>query len=172
MEDIPPIKDLIFDEDKEAIDTIFEFNGVIYGGYIRDIISKWFGILPNNAPVDIDAVFWDNMERPFIRKMKRYGYSLSNNDNGCFSLNKRGKRPVEFYSIKNLRDGSSLKPEIFPDFIVNTLMFDGKTLRSWNCIVDDSSVIIAINHIYNKQAGMLDADFLRKEKILNKGYII
>jgi len=147
MTEIPSIHDLIFSEDKEVINIIFQFKGIIYGGYIRDIVSKWFNILPDNIPVDIDAVFWDDMEKPFIRRMKRLGYVLSNNNHGCFSLNKLGARSIDFYSVKNYKDGSCLKPEIFPDFMVNTLMFDGKELQSWNSVVDEKSVSIVLNHI-------------------------
>lgn len=172
MEEIPFINDLILPEDKEVINIIFEFKGIIYGGYLRDIISNWCNTSHNNIPVDIDAVFWSDMERSFIRKMRRSGYSLSNSDHGCFVLNKIGARPIEFYSIKNHKDGSCLKPEIFPDFIVNTLMFDGKTLQSWNSVVDDKSISLAINHIRDKKAGILDADHLRKKKILSKGYTL
>ena len=112
---------------------------------------------------------WNDLS---LEKMRRSGYSLSNSDHGCFVLNKIGARPIEFYSIKNHKDGSCLKPEIFPDFIVNTLMFDGNPLQSWNSVVDDKSISVAINHIRDKKAGILDADHLRKKKILSKGYTL
>lgn len=172
MTSLPNFHDLILDEDRDIINIILQYKGIIYGGYIRDIIAKWIGNRDiHTIPMDIDVVFWTHMESSFIKRMRKLGYQLSRSDHGCNLFSKSGCRSIEFYSISDMKDGSALVPVIFPDFVINTVMFDGKIFKRWGD-TKDTSIETVIDHIRNGNAGLLDADHLRKKKILNKGYNI
>lgn len=156
------IENIILPEDKVAFDIIISHRGVIYGGYIRDVIA---GVPPS----DIDCVLFESEVESFIQKFLDLGYLLREDIcHGTKILSKESARSIEFYSLED-DPCLYLTPVTEPDFYVNTLMYDGKLVMPW---CHEDAVNDVIDKIHAREAGLLSADSRRIAKMLSKGYTV
>ena len=152
-------------EDKELGEVIIAHQGIVYGGYIRDMIAKV-------EPTDIDVIIYLKNEVKFEKKMKEMGYTVAlcaEHETSVYT--KEGKKPVEVSFV--LYDPILiLVPPIWPDYDVNTLMWNGSKILSWtNPYLDIGEIK---EHIANRGMLPMDDDVPenRLYKMLDKGYEI
>jgi hypothetical protein len=166
---IDNISTLFREEDESILDLIFECRGAIYGGYLRDIISKV-------APKDIDCVLPEKTKHEFQSGIAALGYVMSHNDtNDTDVYVKTGGLDVEVYYLDEDPDVASLGPVTDPDFSVNLLSYvDGK-LDSWiGGNIKDLNLVDVVEDILLKETTQLSshASTSRIKKIQDKGYKI
>lgn len=152
-------------EDHAVLAQVFAHEGVVYGGYLRDIIA---GV----PPTDIDIVLPDIYFDSFDRWMKKEGYrSEPNTQNETIVYIKEGARTVEAYTVPDDPERTMIGPISEPDFDVNLLTYSDR-----NGLFDFTNPINSISeileHISRRVAFAINPKPDRIAKISAKGYKI
>jgi len=166
---IENVTTLFREEDKSVLDLIFKCRGAVYGGYLRDIISK-------TVPKDIDIVVSETYKSEFETGMATLGYEMSYNDaNETDVYTKAGALDIEVYYLPDEPDDISMGPVADPDFSVNLLSYVDGRLHVWiGEGFKDLSLVDVIEDIILKETTQLspNASEERIQKIQDKGYKI
>lgn len=154
------------DYTKNALSILYRNKGVVYGGYVRDMIA---GVKPRDIDVVLPADKWQG----FVQELLEAGYaSHGKQDNDATLFTKEGYLDVEAYACEdNSYDDVFIGPEASPDFDVNTLAYDGVKMYNW---VDPNGMdfFVILKHIQDRQAVRMEPEDDRVEKMIAKGYKI
>ena len=153
-----------------SLGIIFANKGVVFGGYLRDLIS-------GDDPHDIDAVVpeanWDKFKQDMADEGFNMITPLSKYEPSIFE--KEGELTVEVIIGEDPPDFEWLGPSADPDFDVNLLAYNGTKMYNWMSLDHDPEldVLIIISSIRKKQTLQFrNAEEDRVNKMKNKGYTI
>ena len=154
---------------KEQMELVFKWKGVIFGGFLRDIIAEI-------DPSDIDAVVPLSYKDKFEHDLEKHGYEKeppsSIYDTTIFR--KKNKINIEVIYDENEPGSVVLGPATEPDFDVNILTFDGSNLYNWiNMFDPDLDEKRIVENIQKRKTYQFpDADRHRIDKMKLKGFEI
>lgn len=151
---------------KNALSILYRHKGVVYGGYVRDMIA---GVQPRDIDVVLPADMWEG----FMKELLEAGYVCKGYQvNNSTLFTKDGFLDVEAYACEDNSDENVfIGPEACPDFDVNTLAYDGARMYNW---VDPTgmNIFTIIRNIQNREAKRIEPEDDRVEKMISKGYKI
>jgi hypothetical protein len=158
-------------KDTEVVRAIFDAQGAIFGGYLRDVIA---GVEPS----DIDVTIFEVYKGQLWNDLLKLGYLRMefNPDNETWKWVKPGALPIEVYVNEYDQPGDViLGPMAAPDFDVNLLeTSNGVELFNW--MNPDEPIDDILAHIRHREAIMMTSEGIvgqdRIDKILKKGYRI
>lgn len=119
---------LLLSQHRELARLIFDHEGVIFGGYLRDTIA--FG--ENAKPNDLDFVVYRDQLTKLISRLEDFGYEVVEEDEDSFKLDANDSQliPLEIL-VEDRHPNFTLGPSVDPDFNINSLCFDGLSISSW-----------------------------------------
>lgn len=144
-------------------EVLFENKGVVYGGYLRDIIA-------GDKPNDIDVVLFEDKLDSFLEATIKLGYTKTIKDDGLIVLTKANCLKVEAFADGKSTDDVTLGASCDPDYSVNLLTTNGKELYSW--VDAQGSVTDIISNILARVAVEMAPSGDRVKKMESKGYKI
>ena len=108
--------------DKHIIELIFDYNGIIYGGYLRDIIA-------GEEPTDIDVAIYKKYFDEFVYKLERKGYKLIEHikSHNIYTYSKMFSKNIQIHTL-NDHDDQYIDIYTRADCNVNNLSYDGEKL--------------------------------------------
>jgi hypothetical protein len=156
-----------FDEkDFPVINLVLEFEGAIFGGYIRDTI---LGV----KATDIDILIPEKKKMLFGYKLNGLDYHISEKQPDWTRYGKDGCEYIKKnYLPLHIVWGMKVKLR-YPDFDVNMLSYGINGLTNW--LNDSNDVDEIIDHIRNKEAYLITRIFYNEERIRkmeSKGFTI
>lgn len=149
----------------QEIAAIIRNRGIIYGGALRDLVS-------GQQIKDLDVVISIYYSATFYADLMHLGYSPEvNHKNATIQWTKEDRFPIESYVVEDHPDNTSIGPESDPDFDVNLLRWDSKSVVRWT---DNGDVEEIVTSILQGKAKMLGENVSedRIAKILARGYTI
>jgi hypothetical protein len=167
--DVPDvIRDITGSPDAKIFRLLFANRGVVYGGYLRDLIA---GVTPNDIDVVLSSADCNYFEN-FNIQLLELGYTASfNTEHETTVYKKTGHLPIEAYAVEDSPTDTLITPISDPDFSVNLLAFDGSRLYHW--VEPDRDVHLIIKGIQERKAiQWYEASPERVEKMRGKGYSI
>jgi hypothetical protein len=153
------------DESHHIISLITNNKGIVYGGYIRDIIN-------NEIPNDIDAVILENVENKIIQELEHDGYFKHKIDNYLYRFTKNNCKSIDLSVEREYTmEGIVLSPLSAPDFDVNLLAFDGNKIYNWTGWDNVNEII---KNIRSRHCRILNPDLNKEriEKMKQRGWTI
>ncbi|MBA3756064.1 MAG: hypothetical protein H0X02_07515 [Nitrosomonas sp.] len=151
--------------EETVITTIFMHQGVVYGGALRDIVA---GQNINDLDIVVSVKYADSLHR----YLTNLGYTPTPKpDNATILWTKIGHLPIESYVVEDDPATTCIGPEADPDFDVNLLRWDGKSVIRWTDCGDAASVVDAIR---SKRATRIGENVQqhRIDKIVARGYSV
>lgn len=145
--------------------VIVRNKGVIYGGALRDMVS-------GQQIKDLDVVISKYYAATFCAELLHLGYQPTiNHTNATTQWTKEGKLPIESYVVEDHPDQTSISPESDPDFDVNLLRWDGRSIMRWTDCGSVDDIVTSILHGKAKKIG----ENVREDriaKIMARGYTV
>ena len=150
--------------DKSIIQLIFDYDGIIYGGYLRDVIA-------GEEPTDIDVIIYKKDYEEFVYKLERKGYRFDSyiESHNIYTYSKTFSRDIQFHFFEDGDDGF-IDAYQTADCDVNCLAYDGNKL--FNKRHPNASISKILSNIRNKRAivNVEECDDRRFKKMTSKGY--
>ena len=145
------------DPDLPALELIIQYQGAIFGGFIRDLLT-------NTEPNDIDVMLFDSQVFEFVQELTALGYRSEGN-----KFSKPGAHSLDVNSIPLISPFTQLCPGIEPDADVNLLLFRKGELTTWSRI----PLAQIFSHLQSREAQVFtDSDPARVHKLQRTGYRI
>lgn len=165
MNEIDKITDKLYEKlnELDLYKLICQYNVVVFGGFIRDIIAD---IEPN----DIDLAIHQERFIEFIDELLYMGYKVNNSEPEVNLY--KGNIILEIITCE---DKYVMGPSCDPDFNINLLTYDpsSDTLYDWcsgSC--GSNEILKIVNDIKKKTAFLIYYNEKRYNKMLNKGFTI
>jgi hypothetical protein len=119
---------LILPQHYKITRLIFDHEGVIYGGYLRDVIA--YGL--NAKPNDIDFVVYRDRMVSLTAALEKLCYTSNEVELGLYDFTSTVGELIPLQMLVEERfPNTELGPSAEPDFNVNLLCFDGMSLGIW-----------------------------------------
>ena len=151
------------------VDNLLKLNGVIYGGFVRDVLC---GEVPNDVDVMTYIHDYDNIEnylktQGYIREYRDYDVTGDMYD----MIHSKFTKPSESIVI-DVFSTHNLVCLADPDADVNMIQWDGTYLALWCGVLDEIDTETAIDHAKNKEFVRLSDDDYRIHKLLDKNWML
>lgn len=160
------IEEILRAEDRDVIDLLFCCRGVIYGGYLRDVIR-------GQPPTDLDVVLPSADFDHFCCELLKMGYQRGVDINhGTHVFTKPGAISIEAFDLDEDPETEWFGGLTDPDFDVNLLTYTRYRSRGLYLWTDASDPQPIIDHIRQGVAVPIEPLAERIVKMQSKGFMI